>query len=397
MSEGISRAALYAVVGPQLVRYELDDECGIAEHSRIPLPGWAEYAWPHPDADVLYVSCRAVPKGGDPATGQWACALRLDPATGAAAMLGPAVELPARAIHLTTDRAGDHLVLAHHRPAGLTVLEIAPDGSLRGPVGQRPDVDPGAFPHQVRITPDGRHCICVARGVPRPGASARERQLEPGSLTVFEYRNGRLGDATAVTVGDGYAFGPRNLDFHPSGPWVYLALETQNEVVVLECDSDGRLCLPPRQRFSSLVSPDTPAHQGLGPILVHPRGHVVYVANRGYQPAAVTAAEKIISAEAENTVVVYAVDAWTGLLTEIQRIGSGGTCPRTLSLDPAGATLVVANSETYRVHAGKAVREVPKNLSAFTVLADGRLAFQHHCDVASGTDCDIAWAGVVTH
>lgn len=382
-----ARAGLYAGIGPVLVQYDVDVEtCTVMERSRLALPDDVEYGCAHPRRAVLYVSC-----GAPGRSGAVACAVALDPSSGAPSLLGPPARLPHRAVHVTTDHPGEHLLLAHHRAAAVSVVRIGPDGTLGERVEQRADLDPGVFPHQVRLTPDNRHCISVARG--NPPSCEGQLQNDPGSLNVFAYRDGVLGEQTTVTVGDGYRFGPRNLDFHPAGPWVYLALETQNEIVVLERGVRGLISSIPLQRLSTLAHPRTPVHQGVGPILIHPRGHVVYVANRGYQAGLALAGKKTIPATAENSVVAYATDARTGLLTELQRIDSGGTCPRTLSLDPTGRMLVVANSETYWV--GNEL--VPKNLSTFRVLDDGCLEFAHRYEVDPCSDADIGWAGIVAY
>lgn len=389
-----THASLYVATGRTLSHYAFDAEsCALDKVGELQLPNDIQFGWPHPDLPVLYVSCGVAP--GVNADGNWACALDLDPDTGSPSMLAPATALPGRALHLTTDRSGKHLLLAHTRPAGLSVLRVAADGTIAEAVDQRPGIELGVFPHEVRITPDDRWCICVARGIPSSHAwkASDEPQTEPGSLHVFAYEDGRLGKSSTVVLGDGRHFGPRNLDF--AGSWIPLVLETQNEIVMFGRDRDGRVNPAPLQRLSTLADPGAEIHQGVGPVLVHPQRGVVYIANRAYRPRAVTAEEKTIPAAAENSVVVYAIDPGTGSLQEIQRIHSGGACPRTLSLDPTGRMLVVANSETYRIDHGDQVEQVPMNLSTFRVLEDGRLAARHRYE--AGLSADIAWSGIANH
>lgn len=387
-------ASLYVATGRVLTHYSFDaDDCSLVEHGDLLLPNTIQFGWPHPHRPVLYLSC-GVGQGINE-DGNWACALQLDPDTGAPSLLGPATAIPGRALHLTTDGSGAHLVLAHTRPAGLSVLRLGAEGTIEAAVDQRPGVDVGIFPHQVRITPDNRWCICVARGLPSSHAwrASVEPQAEPGSVHVFAYDDGRLGESSTVVLGDGSHFGPRNLDF--AGPWAALGLETQNEIVVFGQDRDGRLNGDPVQRFSTLVDPEAEVHQGAGPVLVHPQRGVVYLTNRAYRPGAIAAEDKVIPAAGENSIVVYAIDPHTGALREIQRISSGGACPRTLSLDPTGRMLVVANSETYRIDHGHRVERIPMNLSTFRVLEDGRLAARHRYE--TDDDADIAWSGIASH
>ena len=387
-------STLYAGRGRTVTSYDLDPDDGtLTERSELVLPHTVQHGWPHPRLPVLYVSCGEPPPGS--AVGDWVCAVALDPVTGAPTLLGHPVRLSGRALHLTTDADGTHLLLAHTRPASVSVRRVGPDGAIGEAVAQRPDLGVGVFPHQVRVTPDGRFCVCVCRGLPspHPWRASREPQTEPGSLHVFDLDRGRLGPAVTLTVGDGAHFGPRNLDTDATGSMFYLALETQNELVMLDADPAGRPDPAPRQRFSTLADPEAEVHQGVGPVLVHPGRSVVYVANRAYRPGA--GAPRVLPAAAENSLVVYAIDAGTGLLTEVQRIDSGGICPRTLSLDSSGRVLVVANSETYRVGADEASNEVPMNLATFRVLDDGRLAPLHRLPVGDGSGPEIAWSGVV--
>lgn len=386
-------AALYVGRGRTLSAYALHvEDCALSPLADLVLPNLVQSAWPHPRLPVLYVSCGEPPPGSP--SGDWVCAVALDRATGVRGLLGEPVPIPGRALDLTTDPTGEHLLLAHTRPAALSVRHLGADGSVGAPVEQRPGLDVGVFPHQVRVTPDGRHCLCVSRGLPspHPWRASRDPQTAPGSLHVIDLDRGRLGDATTRTCGDAWHFGPRNLDLDASGSTWYLGLETQNEVVVLAAGADGLPDPVPRQRFSTLARPEAEVHQGVGPVLLHPTRSVLYVANRAYRPE--PGADPVLPEGAENSVVVYAVERRSGLLTELQRIDSGGVCPRTLSLDPTGRMLVVANSETYRVGEGAAAREVRMNLATFRVLADGCLEPASRHPVGDGSGPPIAWSGV---
>jgi 6-phosphogluconolactonase len=62
----------------------------------------------------------------------------------------------------------------------------------------------------------------------------------------------------------------------------------------------------------------------------------------------------------ENTLLVFSIDAKTGALSFVQRIGSGGKNPRDFTLDPSEKWLVAANQDTQNIvvfardpHSGK--------------------------------------------
>ena len=51
----------------------------------------------------------------------------------------------------------------------------------------------------------------------------------------------------------------------------------------------------------------------------------------------------------ENTLVVFSIDAKSGALTFVQRIGCGGKNPRDFTLDPSEKWLVAANQDTQNI------------------------------------------------
>ena len=84
--------------------------------------------------------------------------------------------------------------------------------------------------------------------------------------------------------GDGLGFGPRHLDFHPNGRFVYVSLERENSLAVFGLKPDGTLSSEPLFYKSALTDPDGKANhpgQGVGPIHIHPSGKFVYQTNRG--------------------------------------------------------------------------------------------------------------------
>jgi 6-phosphogluconolactonase len=51
----------------------------------------------------------------------------------------------------------------------------------------------------------------------------------------------------------------------------------------------------------------------------------------------------------ENTLLVFSIDAKSGALSFVQRIGSGGKNPRDFTLDPSEKWLVAANQDSQNV------------------------------------------------
>ena len=95
---------------------------------------------------------------------------------------------------------------------------------------------------------------------------------------MLHYNNGALTSERAIAPGGGFRFQPRNLYFHPSKPWVYVALETQNTLQMDDRGADGALANVARFAVSTL---DAPLQLlTAGGVAVHPNGRTVYVANR---------------------------------------------------------------------------------------------------------------------
>src|SRR5437667_5687830 len=218
-AEGASaKTALYSSVGGDLTLYSMDvDEASLVKRNTVSLPANIQYAWPHPSRQYFYV----VSSGGGPgvpSNQNFAHAFRLDPNSGALTPHGQPQNLPSRPIHTSVDVAGEYLLTAYNDPSSLTVHRINRDGTLGERVNQPNALDTGKYAHQIRATPDNQQVIMITRGNNAPG----DNPVNPGSLKVYNFKNGVLSNVAAVQPGDGMKFGPRHLDFHPTQPWAYV-------------------------------------------------------------------------------------------------------------------------------------------------------------------------------
>ena len=382
--------ALYANIGPELFHYELDVESAfLNRRDSVTLPANVQYAWPHASRRFLYVASSDGASGmGGGGTTHRLNALRIDPSSGALSLHGDAVALPSRPIHMATDIASEFALVAFNNPGALRVYRINPDGSAGPEVSQPEPIDPGIFPHQVRATLDGRQVILVARGHDaEPG-----KPEQPGSLKLFDYAGGQLRNEVSIEPDGGYGFGPRHLDFHPNGRWVYVSLERQNALDLFTLDG-GRLSPAPLFRKNTLAAPDKrPGRQVVSTVHVHPNGKFVYVGNRASDFRMEDG--KRVFVGGENSLAVFAIDPATGEPNLIQHAETHGIHPRTFHIDPSGQMLVVAHIMGLTVRDGDALREVPARLSVFRIGEDGRLSFARAYDVNVGNRT-IWWMGMV--
>jgi len=361
---------VYASVGPTLTRHALDSVSGtLAREESLTLPANVQYAWPHASGRHLYVaSSNGAPGLGAAGNAHWLSALAIDPISGALSPVGDPVALPARPIHLTLDPASRHALIAFNNPAAIRVYRIAADGTLDGPVQQRSPIEPGIFPHQVRVTADGRRAILVSRG----NDATPERPEQPGALNVFAYADGQLSDQQVVAPDGGFGFGARHLDFHPTQPWVYVSIERQNRLAMFAWATDGTLEAAPRFSISTLAAPPPgPHHQLVGTVHVHPDGRTAYVANRS--PSISGGGPQPVFAGGDNTIVVCRIDPAGGAPSIIQRIDSGGVHCRTFHIDPTGTLLIAAHIAEVTIEQGTERRHVAAGLSVFRIAADGTL------------------------
>ncbi len=221
------------------------------------------------------------------------------------------------------------------------------------------ELDFGVYGHQVRADPSGRTIILVTRG---NGPTATKPE-DPGALKIFKYKNGVIsGNLESVAPSGGYGYQVRHLDFHPSGRWVYVTLERQNQLHVYSRTPDGHIGESPLFVKSTLMkTTKASAGQTAASIHVSPDGKFVYVANR--------AAE----ATGENSMAVFAINQQTGEPTLIQSIATQGFEPRTFSLDASGNILIVANQNAHP--------NSPAGLGVFKIGSDGKLEFVKKYDV----------------
>jgi 6-phosphogluconolactonase (cycloisomerase 2 family) len=385
-----AKAALYANVGPELTRYDVDvANAELIRRETVTLPAGVQYAWPHASRRYLYVASSSSASGyGRAGTEHHVTAWAIEPATGALSPHGAAIALPTRPIHVSTDIPSEHLLVAFNNPSAVRVYRINKDFSPGEEVAQPGPIDAGIFAHQVRVTPDNRLAILVTRGNEGTPAKAED----PGALKVFDYKDGVLSNEVSVAPDGGRNFGPRHLDFHPTKPWMYVSIETQNKMYMYRMEP-GKIAPDIAFRAETLEQPNNiRARQAAGTVHVHPNGRFVYGANRA--EATVEYLGKQVFKGGENSIVVYAIDQATGEPTPIQHIETQKIHPRTFHIHPGGRLLVAEHNLPVNVRDGDAVKTVAAGLTVFRIGDDGKLTFARTYDVDVG-DRTMFWMGMV--
>ncbi len=246
-------------------------------------------------------------------------ALSADPKTGALSVLNRTASGGGDATYLALDPRSHALFSANYATGQVSAVPVAPDGRLGAMASIQSDSGTGPGPRQTAPhahaavpDPSGRYVLVPDLGADRVFVyrfDAATRQLSPAA-TPFE------------TLPPGT--GPRHLVFHPNGKLAFLVSELSAEVRSYRWNArTGQLQV---LQTVSLLSPGFTGKKSGGEIAISADGRFVYASSRG-----------------ENTIVVYAVDAKTGQLTEIQRAPSQGNSPWSFAFDPSGRWFLVAD------------------------------------------------------
>jgi 6-phosphogluconolactonase (cycloisomerase 2 family) len=391
-SSGGGRSAFYQSVGDRLTHWDVDvDGATVTRRASITLPSNVQYVWPHPSRQYLYVSTSDAASGNAPIPGKVhrLCAVRVD-ASGALHMHGEPQALPTRPIHNSVDRTGTYALTAYNNPSNVTVHRINGDGTVGAPVPHTSSIDTGIFAHQVLATPANRSVILVTRGN-RPEAQKAE---DPGALKIYHFKEGLLSPLANLPVGGkgGLGYGPRHLDFHPTRPWVYVSVESQNQLHMHLMQGDSLSAEPAYNTSTTVGRYDIDFPQSAGAIHVHPNGRTVYVSNRANATVDVNGTR--VFRGGENNIAVFSINPNTGEPTLIQHADPQSFHIRTFSIDPSGRMMIAASIVDMSVRDGNDVRHVPAALTVFRIGDDGTLTFVRKYDVDLGGKFQW-WSGFV--
>ena len=246
---GSARADIYANVGPRLLRYRIGDDVKSLVEIGDPIVVPEELQEACQWGRHFYVASSDAHTAENPRN-HYLNAFEVD-SSGALAPIGDAVRLRHRPIYITVDHQGEYLLSAFNDPSSIAVHRLNADGSIGAEVRQEATLDTGVYAHQIRVMPSGRAVILPARGNQGiPG----EREEDRGALKIFGYANGQLTNRQSVAPNGGREFRCRHVEFHPSGRWVYVVIESQNELHTFSIEDD-RLSAEPLFVTNLLASP----------------------------------------------------------------------------------------------------------------------------------------------
>ncbi len=267
-------------------------------------------------------------------------AFAIEPVSGSLTFLNHQPSHGSVPCHLSLDRSERFLFAANYLSGTVAVYPLEAGGRI-GAVsqcvqqkGENPESMPRA--HFISVTADNRFALSCDLGA--------------GKVFIYKWDlpNGKLVEHSEAVLAPGA--GPRHLDFHPSGRFVYVINELDSTMAFFSYAVETGV-MTHRQTLSTL--PD--GYKGsntCAEVCVHPNGRYVYGSNRGH-----------------DSVVIFAVDEAGGKLRLIGHESTRGKVPRHMVFDPGGSYLLVANQDS-------------DSVVVFRVDAEtGRLQFLHQISV----------------
>jgi len=255
--------------------------------------------------------------------GSYVTSYTVDQQTGRIKLLNQQASGGKDSVHLSIDPSNHYLVTANYSSGTLTSFQLQDDGSigplrdsvaLPGPIGPHRIEQACSHPHDVPFDPAGHFIVVPDKGLDR----------------VFTFRidsDGKFIPGTPPFVQARSGAGPRHAAFHPTLPIVYVISELNSTMTTYKYNSDSG-ALQPLQTVPTL--PDSFSGDSIGAeVAVAPSGGFVYGSNRGH-----------------DSIVTFAVDPATGLLTTVGWEPSQGKTPRFFALDLAGTSLYACNQDS---------------------------------------------------
>ena len=313
-----------------IFRAEWDEAAGELRNIEVAAAtGHPSYLAMHPRLPLLY-AVNELPKGDGAVV-----SYRVDPATAALTFVARASSGGNGPCFVSVDATGKDAFVANYGGGSFAAFGLGEDGALRpagffgcegnsacGVLGPNTVRQEAAHMHCAVLSPDNRFVLAC--------------NLGEDAIEIFRVHPGAASPVEApVRVAARAGSGPRHAVFHPNGLWLYCIHELDCTIDLYDWNVSNGQAGPVLRKDSVVSTLKTqaalPGSTGCE-ILVSPDGRFVYGNTRG-----------------ENSLVVYRVNPANGLLTEQQRVFTGGGMTRHIAFDPSRRWLLCANQGTSTV------------------------------------------------
>lgn len=294
--------------------FDADPDGTLRELSSVDHVEHPSFLATHPGGRIVYAVSETTEFDGRPGGG--IVAFAFDPTTGALSEIDRVSSLGDAPCHLSVATDGSQLYVANYLGGSIASYALRADGRFGEVIAHRRHEGSGPTDRQR-----GPHAHCVR---PSPdGAFVHAADL--GTDTVYRYAVGAdtLEPAGRLTAAPGA--GPRQVTFHPTRPLAFVINEL--DCTLTACATDEGEELVPIQTLPTLAEDHRDSIAA--DVQVHPDGHRLYASTRG-----------------ADTVAVYACEPTDQPLRLLGHVPSGGATPRSMTVHPAGRTLLVANQDS---------------------------------------------------
>lgn len=247
----------------------------------------------------------------------------IDQKTGKLTLLNQRPSYGADPCHISIDHSGKWAFVSNYTEGNFIVLPIFDDGLLGSSADSRkhmgssvnPERQKKPYVHSAMVSPDNRFVLVADLGTDK----------------IHSYKlnasNGRIDDAKQPFVAVKPGSGPRHMDFHPNGNYMYLAEELTSTVGVFSYDKASGALAVKADSIPSLP-PDFKGKNTAADIHVHPNGKYLYMSNRGH-----------------HSISMYSIDK-SGMIKLIGQQDTKGKTPRNFMIDLKGEYILVGNQDT---------------------------------------------------
>jgi 6-phosphogluconolactonase len=274
-----------------------------------------------PQHRYLYAVNETMEFDGQPGGG--VSAFAVDRQSGALSFINSQLTHGGAPCHVNVDQTGRFVYVANYMGGNAAVFPVRADGGLdpasavvqHAGSGVNPRRQEGPHAHSTTLDPTNTFAFVADLGIDK--VMVYQLDLETGTLPPH----------TQPWVEVEAGAGPRHMAFHPNGRYAYLITEMGNTIIAFAYDATQGT-LGALQTVPALPE-DFDGQSTCADIHVAPSGKFLYGSNRGH-----------------DSIVIYAVDPDTGLLTYVGHESTLGKTPRNFAIDPTGTYLFAANQDS---------------------------------------------------
>ncbi len=250
-------------------------------------------------------------------------AFRIDQETGGLTFLNSRPTRGGDPCHIILDPSGKFCFVANFMSGSIIAYRVNADGSFGDETAfvqhEGSSVDPrrqaGPHSHAVEFDNAGKFLF-----VPELG-------LDKVMIYSLDAATGKVAPASQPWVKTAPGAGPRQVVMHPKGDFAYLINELNSTMTAFAYDAETG-ALTELQTLSTLP-PGFTEHTSCAEVQITPDGRFLYGSNRGH-----------------DSLVIYAIDPRTGLMTLVGHESTRGHIPRNFEVGPTGTFLIAANQDT---------------------------------------------------